>query len=685
RLDLAGTSVSLTGPISIPGTITAASSTALTANFNLAAAPVGSYHVSVINNLGSDLLTDALIVHSPGVLLTRSTQSTALDTDPAIPHTSGPMDTVVFVSNRGGTSELYLKNPLAPDTAPLTALTSLGSVANPSISPDGRKVVFESAGSLYVLNLQTLGAPTLLTTGIEPEWSPLGDLIAYRKSVGSGHAIHSIHPDGTGTLQLTSPVGVTIDSNPTWSPDGKRIAFLRDPSGTGAAPLLRVMPTSGGDGIGISSLSGIRDVSWSPEGRWIAASTNGSGNFRIHLVGSSGQGSILISQDATQDTKPCWNADGTQLSFSSTYAGNTDVYLLSGIAALADLDADLVPDPLDACAATAPVTGQIDRNFNGCGDPGSSFRFPRFWSADQLPISYQTTGTGDPRVTDGSEFGSLTDAFNAWAGVSGAGLSGGDDGSHSGSRNVVAADGKNSISFGDEDGFIPGTLAVTLSTVAEEDTVINGRWYRPGEIVDADILFNANDFHFSTATTIPTSDAYNLRAVATHEFGHFFGLSHSVVVGATMYAVVPRNTSAWSLERDDVSLLRRGYAADTTRSVDGRVLRSDGATPVVGAVVMAVASSAPTDTLQMTVTGVDGAYRFYDLDRSFKIFVTPLDGGDGVNELTASYINRDLVGLAETDFQPEFWDEALETNHDGGPGVITARPGPLVSNANVVL
>ena len=275
--------------------------------------------------------------------------------------------------------------------------------------------------------------------------------------------------------------------------------------------------------------------------------------------------------------------------------------------------------------------------------------------------------------------------MNAWVGVPGSGLSGGDDGTHTGSRDVVAADGKNSISFGDEDGFIPGTLALTLSTVAEEDTVINGRWYRPGEIVDADILFNANDFHFSTATTVPTSDSYNLRAVATHEFGHFFGLSHSVIVGATMYAVVPRNTSAWSLERDDMSLLRRGYAADTTRSVDGRVLRSDGTTPVVGAVVMAVASSAPLDTLQMTVTGMDGAYRFYDLDRSFRVYVTPLDGGDGVNQLTASYINSDLAALAETDFQPEFWDEASETNHDGGPGVITVRPGPLLSNANIIL
>jgi hypothetical protein len=139
---------------------------------------------------------------------------------------------------------------------------------------------------------------------------------------------------------------------------------------------------------------------------------------------------------------------------------------------------------------------------------------------------------------------------------------------------------------------------------------------------------------------------------------------------------VPRNTSAESLEKDDTSLLRRGYAADTTRSVDGRVLRGDGSTPVVGAVVMVIASSAPNDTLQMTLTDVNGRYRFFDLDRSFRIFVTPLDGGDGVNDITAYYINSDLVPLAETNFPPEYWDGGSETNHDTGLGVVTTRPGP---------
>ena len=409
RLDVAGTAVSLTGPSTILGTINASSGTGLTASFNVDSAPVGSYDVSVINNLGSDALSNALIVHSSGVLMTRGTQSTATDDDPDIPHTTGPMDTLIFVSNRGGTSELYLKNPVAPDTAPLTPLTALGSVTNPSVSPDGRKVVFENAGSLYILDLQTPGAPTLLTTGLEPEWSPLGDLIAYRKSVGSGQAIFSIHPDGTGVLQLTTPPDVTIDSNPTWSPDGNRIAFLRDPSGTGAAPLLRVMPASGGDGIGISALTGIQDVSWSPEGRWIAVSTNASGDFRIHLVGSSGQGSILISQDAVQSTKPCWNADGTQLAFASTYAGNQDIYLLSGITALADVDADLVPDPwmparaqlLSLAKLTATSTAAATRG-RVSGSRGSGTRTSFLFSIKQrvpgIPASRMGASSGPLRM-----------------------------------------------------------------------------------------------------------------------------------------------------------------------------------------------------------------------------------------------------------------------------------------------
>jgi hypothetical protein len=112
-----------------------------------------------------------------------------------------------------------------------------------------------------------------------------------------------------------------------------------------------------------------------------------------------------------------------------------------------------------------------------------------------------------------------------------------------------------------------------------------------GNIVDADMEFNAaaspggTRFRF-TATGVTTPVCTNpsqqdcvdtdLRNTATHEAGHFFGLSHSADPDATMYASAPiGETSKRTLSDDDIAGVCDIYPAGappTTCTPSGRIV-----------------------------------------------------------------------------------------------------------------
>jgi len=70
------------------------------------------------------------------------------------------------------------------------------------------------------------------------------------------------------------------------------------------------------------------------------------------------------------------------------------------------------------------------------------------------------------------------------------------------------------------------------------------------------MVFNDRDFYSSVSTPNLTpapagQSSVDLQAVVTHEYGHYFGLDHSSVTGATMIPFISNNISQRTLELDD--------------------------------------------------------------------------------------------------------------------------------------
>ncbi len=148
-------------------------------------------------------------------------------------------------------------------------------------SPDGKTLVFSAGreGRAGIFSIPAAGGQeTRLTTvvadGFEegPEYSPDGQWI-YFYSDRSGHSqIWKMHPDGSGSEQVTSDANNNRFPHP--SPDGKWIAFLAYAPGVRGAPAdrevsLQLFSVATGETKTLAKIFGgdgtINSPSWSPD------------------------------------------------------------------------------------------------------------------------------------------------------------------------------------------------------------------------------------------------------------------------------------------------------------------------------------------------------------------------------------------------------------------------------------
>ncbi|HYX69717.1 MAG TPA: protein kinase [Terriglobales bacterium] len=180
--------------------------------------------------------------------------------------------TLALLAGVGLGALLFRKPPTEPPS--LRTLTFSGADSQPSVSPDGRMVAFQSirdgVPKIWLKQIAG-GGEAPLTGGLDgnPRFSPDGSMLLFAHQEGAEVRIYRIAVFGGEARRLAE------GADPEWSPDGKQIAFLRTRQEQGTVETaVWVADADGSNARLVRSLGGVlSSPRWSPDGRWIALHT----------------------------------------------------------------------------------------------------------------------------------------------------------------------------------------------------------------------------------------------------------------------------------------------------------------------------------------------------------------------------------------------------------------------------
>jgi eukaryotic-like serine/threonine-protein kinase len=147
-------------------------------------------------------------------------------------------------------------------------------------------------------------------SNIAPIWSRDGRSITFSSNRAGVYHLFSAPADGSGTArQLLAATHAQFPGS--WAPDGRTLAFVESHPTNGADIWLLSSDEDKAQPF-LVTRADERDPEFSPEGRWLAYTSNESGRDEVYVrpYGERSEG-IQVSVDG--GTCPAWNADGRDL------------------------------------------------------------------------------------------------------------------------------------------------------------------------------------------------------------------------------------------------------------------------------------------------------------------------------------------------------------------------------------
>jgi serine/threonine-protein kinase len=184
------------------------------------------------------------------------------------------------------------------------------------LSPDGRRLAFESLNDIWVHELGSRTTTRITFRGVNqaPVWTPDGRHIAFSSSLNvTRPTLYWVDPAGGEEPEMLSRDG-EVQFPSSWSPDGQALAF---------AEIKLVNPETGVD---VWLLTGggpwkrqnlIRtpfkddQAMFSPDGRALAWVSTDAGREQVYVRPYPGSGRTLVSPDG--GFEPVWSRSGAEL------------------------------------------------------------------------------------------------------------------------------------------------------------------------------------------------------------------------------------------------------------------------------------------------------------------------------------------------------------------------------------
>jgi Tol biopolymer transport system component len=289
--------------------------------------------------------------------------------------------------------------------------SDLNETTNPVISPNGKFIVFKKNESsiqsnLFIIPADGSKSPVRITTGNYldeyPQWSPLGDKIAFSSARISGVGeIFTLDVSQETGLAASEIKRITLTGGfcPRWSPDAKQIFYFSNGKNI-VLWEMNLIPSNGGlsKKIGSTRRSGPLNAKFSKDGKYIYYTNyEVKGSSILRISSSGGKAELVYDKKILTDISPSGNLllmGGSLIGPANGKGKTQDIPLEKnmGIASWGNDENSLLSSS-NEFISTLRIINSYGGQYRNLTD-GTKRDFPPAWSPDGKTIAYLTNLNG---------------------------------------------------------------------------------------------------------------------------------------------------------------------------------------------------------------------------------------------------------------------------------------------------